>query len=104
MGRGPVIAKATVSKVLQFDNLNPIKIKEILNKWPLVTYNWAKNKRYCTLIFLKNPHKIPPFKIDESGFGTGAAWMCVKDISRIWSLDFVAQRATLKEVIYDRGE
>lgn len=80
---GPVIAKAAVSKVLQFDNLNPVKIKKILDKWPLVTYEWAKNKRYCVLIFLKNPHRVISFKINKTGFGSATAWVCVEDINRV---------------------
>ena len=42
-----------------------------------------KNKNYCVLIFLKDSQKIEPFKIDKTGFGTGAAWMCAEDISRV---------------------
>lgn len=80
---GQVIARAAVSKVLQFDNLNPAKVKKILDKWPLVTYEWAKNKKYCVLIFLKNPQKITPFKINKAGFGSAAAWLCVEDINKI---------------------
>ena len=72
---GPVIAMASVSKVLQFENLNHIKVREILNKWPLVDYEWAKNKSYCVLIWLKNPKKVRPFKINKSGFGSAAAWL-----------------------------
>lgn len=79
---GPVIAVAEVEKVLQFDNLNPKKIRDILNKWPLVDYEWAKSKNYCVLIFLKNPRPVKPFKIDKTGFGTGAAWMCVENIEK----------------------
>ena len=78
-----VTAKATVSKILQFDSLDPAKVKKILDKWPLVSYEWAKNKRYCTLIFLKNPQKTIPFKINKTGFGSAAAWLCVEYIEKV---------------------
>ncbi len=71
-----VTAVAEVTKVLQFENLNPIKVRGILNKWPLVDYEWAKNKKYCVLVWLKNPKEIRPFKIKKSGFGSAAAWLC----------------------------
>ena len=42
-----------------------------------------KNKKYCMLIFLKNPIEITPFEIDKTGFGIMSAWITVEDISRI---------------------
>ena len=71
----PVTVVASVSRVLQFENLNPAKVRNILTKWPLVDYEWAKNKSYCVLIWLKNPKKVRPFKINKSGFGSAAAWL-----------------------------
>ncbi len=113
--------KAKVAKVLQFADLNPKKVKEILEKYgkddgisrglgkhsfvrreshktvptrPLVSYSVAsldsltayqlfKNKKYCLLIFLKNPVKIKPFQIDKTGFGSMSAWITIKNISEI---------------------
>lgn len=82
---GPIIAKATVFKIRQFTNLNPDKAKEILKKWGGLdgiavsnmekTYQWAKSKKYCVLIWLKNPKKVKPFQIDISGFGSACAWL-----------------------------
>ena len=56
----PVKVKATVSKVLQFQNLNRLKVKRILEKYGRSdgiaihdlnsTYEWAKDKKYCSLI------------------------------------------------------
>lgn len=89
----PVSLKAEVEKVLQFENLNPDKVKEILNEYGNddgisqdkidFYYNLFKNKKYCMLIFLKNPEKIMPFHIDKKGFGAMASWICVDDINRL---------------------
>lgn len=89
----PVIARANVSKIRQFDNLDSDKVKDILKKWGgqdgiavddiKKTYDWAKNKKYCVLIWLKNPKRVDPFQIDKSGFGSGCAWLSVP---KIWSL------------------
>jgi hypothetical protein len=84
---------ANVSNILQFNNLNVTKVREILEKYGggdgisvdnlETTIEWAKYKRYCTLIFLQNARKVNPFSIDKSGFGAGAAWLTVKNIKQI---------------------
>lgn len=89
----PVIAKATVSKVSSFGNLNPVTIRKLLEKYggdgnisvPDLesTIGWAKNKRYCSLIYLKNPSQIKAFNINKKGFGSACAWITVKNISSI---------------------
>lgn len=82
---GLVIVRATVSKVLQFDNLSPDRVREILEKWGGAdgiavtnlenTIQWARNKKYCVLMWLKNSRKVKSFKINKSGFGSAAAWL-----------------------------
>lgn len=89
----PVSIKAEVEKVLQFSDLTPEKVKEILvvyggsdgieDKDTLVFYERFKNKKYCMLIFLKNPQKIEPFEINKKGFGIMSAWIVVEDIEKI---------------------
>lgn len=89
----PVAVKAEVEKVLQFSELNPAKVKEILDKYGGAGginvsdagkfYERFKNKRYCMLVFLKNPQNIEPFNISKKGFGLMAAWLCVPDINAI---------------------
>lgn len=88
----PVKAKTNVKKVLQFD-LKHKRIKDILsefgkrigfdskdmNKW----VELYKNKNYCILMFLENPTKIKPFKIDKKGFGISSAWLCANNINKI---------------------
>lgn len=92
---GSVTAKAVVKNVLQFDNLNEKITKEIIQKYgskiaPDLTFGeflvWWKNnqkKRYCILVFLKNPRKIPPFEINKKGFGSACAWLTAENIERI---------------------
>lgn len=89
----PVGLRAEVEKVLQFDNLTQDKVKNILDKYGKADgiekkeipefFERFKNKKYCMLIFLKNPITIAPFEIDKTGFGAMAAWIIVKNISQI---------------------
>lgn len=90
---GPIIVKVNVLGVKGFENLTPDRVREILERYGgedgIVvvdlekTIQWAKKKRYCTLIYLDNPQKIEPFEIDKKGFGGPAAWLTVKDINQI---------------------
>ena len=89
----PVTIKAEVEKVIQFSDLTSEKVKEILYQYGQADglgidkipefFDMFKNKKYCMLIFLKNPQKIEPFDIDKSGFGTMSAWISVEDVNRI---------------------
>lgn len=89
----PVTAKATVGKVLQFENLAREKIEEIIQRHGdaigLRNKNiseWVANKagkKYCILVFLKNAEGIVPFDIDKKGFGNAVAWLCVEDVKKI---------------------
>ena len=88
-----VIIKATVSSVIEFKDLTFPEIKKILDKyWKELGiskenlpdfYKRFGNKRYCILIFLENPGKVDPFKINKKGFGAMAAWMCTEDIKKL---------------------
>jgi len=85
----PVTIKARVKTIKKFSDLNPDKVRIILEKYGGEggigisdlenTISWAKNKRYCTLIYLENPKKISPFEINKKGFGMTAAWITVKN-------------------------
>lgn len=91
----PITVKAIVDKVLQFDNLTQEQVREILEKYvkddglgidPIdfeKYYQMFKDKNYCLIIFLKNPEKVKPFKIDKTGFGAMAAWITVDDLNKI---------------------
>ena len=90
---GPVRIRAEVSKVMQFANLTPQKVGEILDKYGRDDgigeekipefFERFKNKKYCILIFLKNPQAIKPFEIDKTGFGVMSAWISIDSISKI---------------------
>ncbi len=89
----PVKLKAEVEKVIQFSDLTPKKVKEILNKYGEADgiennktsefFERFKNRKYCILVFLKNPAEIKPFEIDKTGFGAMSAWMTVDNIEQI---------------------
>jgi ASC-1-like (ASCH) protein len=89
----PVEIKAEVNKVMQFANLTPKRVKEILNEYGKDDgieeektpefFARFKNKKYCLLIFLKNPAEIKPFNIDKTGFGAMSAWLTVDNINKI---------------------
>lgn len=90
-----VTIKAMVLRVVEFEELTLKRVKEILNKhWRGLGisknevssfYKRFKNKEYCILIFLKNPEKVRPFKINKKGFGAMASWICIEDIKRLKS-------------------
>lgn len=81
--------RCQIEKVLFIDISNEedvIKILEKFGKQIGINKEWAdklKNKKYCTLIFIKNIEKIKPFKINKEGFGNMAAWITIDDIEKI---------------------
>lgn len=89
----PVRIKAEVKKVMQFADLTPKRVKDILDKYGYDDgiekekipefFERFKNKKYCMLIFLKNPQEIEPFDIDKTGFGAMSAWITVPNIAKI---------------------
>ena len=91
----PVTIVSEVGKVLQFSDLTPRKVKEILDLyWKLDGldkndvprfFNLFKDKRYCVLIFLKNSRGVEPFDVDKRGFGSMSAWITVDDVRKIKS-------------------
>lgn len=87
----PVIAKALVKRVIQIENLNREKFKDIIHNYAdLIQLNdreysdYYKNKNYVILIFLKDAQYLDEsFNICKKGFGSACAWMIVDDIERI---------------------
>ena len=89
----PVTIRATVSKVLQFSDLTPDKVNNLLGKYGKEDgiqakelskyYQMFKDKKYCLLIYLKDAMKIKPFSINKRGFGAMAAWISVEDVNSI---------------------
>lgn len=89
----PVTIKTEVVKVLQYSDLTPQKVRDILNKYGTGDglgideidkyHQMFKDKKYCLLVFLKSPQKIKPFDINKIGFGAMAAWISVNDINKL---------------------
>jgi len=90
-----VTARAHISKVLQYTNLTPETVAEIITKYgkhiaPNLPeeefFVWAQNhsnKNYCILVFLEKVARVSPFDIDKKGFGSACAWLVVDDIRKI---------------------
>lgn len=89
----PVRIRAEVERVMKFSGLTPRAVRDILDKYgredglgtdDIPGYlEIFKGKRYCMLIFLKNPREVEPFDIDKTGYGAMSAWITVDDINRI---------------------
>ncbi|MGI5826687.1 MAG: hypothetical protein ACOX50_04730 [Patescibacteria group bacterium] len=89
----PVVAKATVANVLQYENLTNEKIDEIMRIYgqkitgsdqiPTSNTKYFSNKKYAILVFLSSVQKTEPFNIDKTGFGAMSAWICVGNIDTI---------------------
>lgn len=91
----PIKIQATVEKVIRLEHLTPQKVRKILNKYARADglgvdekdidsyFKLFKNKKYCLLVFLKDPKEIEPFEINKSGFGAMAAWITIDDINKI---------------------
>jgi len=89
----PVGMKAEVSDVKQFSDLTPDKIHDILKEYGdrdgiekqkiSEFFELFKDKKYCILIFLKNPIVVKPFKIRKKGYGLMSAWICINKIEDI---------------------
>ena len=90
---GSVVAKATVSKVLQIDDLNAKTAGDIIEKYgngicfveqdQKKLLEWILTRKYAVLIFLEKAKRIAPFEIDKTGYGNAAAWLCVGTISSV---------------------
>ena len=88
-----VSIKAEVKKVIQFADLTPKKVKQILDKYAQDNgiekeeipkfFDMFKYKKYCILIFLSNPQEIKPFNINKTGFGMMSSWITVVNINQI---------------------
>jgi ASC-1-like (ASCH) protein len=87
---GPVTAKATVAKVEQYSDLKESRIRALVDRYggsgglglsSKELFGWAKKKKYCILIFLKDAKAVTPFDIDKTGFGNACAWMCVRTLA-----------------------
>lgn len=89
----PVTARAWVTRVLQFEDLTPTRVRALLRRYGGADgiaprnvpefYERFKNKRYCILVFLERAVRVTPFDVDKSEFGAMAAWMIIENIRRV---------------------
>jgi ASC-1-like (ASCH) protein len=89
----PVRLRASVSKIKAYSNLTPKLAKQILAKYGKLDgidlkdadkfYGFFKDKKYCQLMFLRNPKSVQPFGINKLGFGAMTAWLTTKNIGTI---------------------
>jgi hypothetical protein len=92
---GPVVARAEIKKVLQYENLTSKIVENIIDTYgkqiaPHTSkaefLKWAHEntkKRFCILVFLQNVTKIEPFDIDKTGYGSACAWLITENIEKI---------------------
>ncbi len=86
----PVIAKATVSQILQFQDLTVEIRTQIASEYArqdglsaAELLAWGSHKNYCTIVHLINSQLVTPFHINKAGFGSAAAWLAVNDVNSI---------------------
>jgi ASC-1-like (ASCH) protein len=93
----PVTVRAHVARVVQFSDLTPRRVKEILRKYghkdglatkdiPMYARLFGK-KKFCILIFLESAKEVKPFRIKKGGFGAMAAWLVVTKTNSIVAKD-----------------
>jgi ASC-1-like (ASCH) protein len=73
----PIMVKAAVEKVEEICIDSGFRRNDIPTKIcaPKGFEKLIADKKYCILIYLKNPRKIKPFEINKKGFGAMAAWI-----------------------------
>jgi predicted transcriptional regulator len=89
----PVTARATVSKIEQFEFANDHESLDLYRKYSTEDLGtgevseevrtYVEGKRYAIIIYLENPQVIKPFEIDKTGYGISSAWICVDNIDDI---------------------
>jgi len=90
----PVTAKAKVATVQQCDHPTEAELVKLIAQYggspgicgvmePREWLNWAKERPYVVLVFLKEAEVVQPFLINKTGFGSACAWLSVGDINRV---------------------
>lgn len=72
-GLGQNDVKSILEKYSHDDGITPEKIPEFTKLFT--------DKKYCILIYLKNPQKIKPFEISKKGYGMMSAWITTEKIA-----------------------
>lgn len=85
----PVCAKAVVEKAIFHESLTPKDAKAILAEYcdrlgvGMGYLGQVKDKKLCTLVFLRDAEEIAPFEISKKGYGLMSAWITVNDIGQV---------------------
>jgi ASC-1-like (ASCH) protein len=89
----PVTLQAAVAKVLQLDDLTPMRVQTLLETYGPADgltpadlpqyYERFKDKRYCLLIFLTEVRAVAPFYITKARFGAMASWITTPSVQRL---------------------
>ena len=92
-GSDAISISAMVIKVIQFDNLNEMLIKDILTQYgkaigislsEMEKFKIAfTDKKYCILIFLGKIEEVQPFQVSKKGYGNMASWITVESVQSI---------------------
>lgn len=90
---GKVSVKATVVKVEQFEvgdeNIRNSIVKSVWEKdlgkngKKEILIDYARDKRYCIIIWFTKVEKICPFDINKKGFGSMSSWICIDNVDKI---------------------
>ena len=89
----PVTVRARVKKVIQYSDLTPERVLQILQEYGQKDglgiedlprfHSMFKDKKYCILVFLDFPEKIEHFNIDRKGFPAAEGWLTFENINKI---------------------
>jgi ASC-1-like (ASCH) protein len=88
----PVTAKAIVSRVEQYESAASAQLilrrnggtgGIALSHAARADTSWLSKKRYCILMWLKQPRAVVPFSVRKDGFGNACAWMTVEHVDKI---------------------
>jgi ASC-1-like (ASCH) protein len=90
---GPVLVKAKVTKVEQYEVSSNSQALAIMAKYALADLgtevlsksirDYITGKKYAVFVHFNKVKKITPFSIDKAGFGMQCAWLTVDSINKI---------------------
>lgn len=86
----PITAVAYVTKVEQIEIQSLHDAQTIVDQYAQAlhlvqkdTRMWKAVPKYCILIHLAHPRRVPPFLIGKAGFGCATAWLTVSSIETL---------------------
>jgi hypothetical protein len=86
---GVVPAMAKVKSVIHSEKMTEEESTQLIDRHqgklqltPKQVARWA-GKRYLVLVEVSDLEKVPPFRIDKSGYGNMDDWLLVEDIEKV---------------------